>query len=79
MCAGVDARIAADVHRYKDWPLVTGKGAYVLALLENIFLKGISRSMSVQMGDKRWENAPACLLCVCSGRYYGAFYCTYIS
>lgn len=71
VCAGVDARIAADVHRYKDWPLVTGKGAYVLALLENIFLKGISRSMSVQMGDKRWENAPACLLCVCSGRYYG--------
>lgn len=62
VCAGVDARIAADVHRYKDWPLVTGKGAYVLALLENIFLKGISRSMSVQMGDKRWENAPACLL-----------------
>ena len=28
VCAGVDARIAADVHRYKDWPLVTGKGAY---------------------------------------------------
>ena len=71
VCAGVDARIAADVHRYKDWPLVTGKGAYVLSLLENIFLKGISRPMSVQMGDKRWENAPACLLCVCSGRYYG--------
>ena len=71
VCAGVDARIAADVHRYKDWPLVTGKGAYVLALVENIFLKGISRPMTVQMGEAQWSQAPTSLLCVCNGRYYG--------
>lgn len=71
VCAGVDARIAADVHRYKDWWFVSGMGAYVLALLENIFLKGIARSMTVHMGDIRWEDKPASLLCVCSGRHYG--------
>lgn len=71
VCAGVDARIAADVHRYKDWPLVTGKGAYVLALVENIFLKGISRPMTIQMGEAQWSQAPTSLLCVCNGRHYG--------
>ncbi len=71
VCAGVDARIAADVHRYKDWWFVSGMGAYVLALIENIFFKGIARSMTVHMGDIRWEDKPASLLCVCSGRHYG--------
>ena len=30
-CAGVDARIAADVHKYRRLPLVRGIGAYILA------------------------------------------------
>ena len=71
VCAGVDARIAAGVHRYKDWWLVSGIGAYILSLLENIFFKGIARTMTVHMGDVHWEEKPASLLCVCNGRYYG--------
>ena len=71
VCAGVDARIAADVHRYKDWRFVSGIGAYILSLLENIFFKGIARPITVHMGDIRWEDTPASLLCVCNGRYYG--------
>lgn len=71
VCAGVDARIAAGVHRYKDWWFVSGIGAYILSLLENIFFKGIARAMTVHMGDVRWENKPASLLCVCNGRHYG--------
>ena len=71
VCAGVDARIAAGVHRYKDWRFVSGKGAYVLSLLENIFFKGIARPISVRMGDVKWEDRPASLLCVCNGRHYG--------
>ena len=71
VCAGVDARIAADVHRYKGWWFISGIGAYSLALLENIFFKGIARPMSVHMGDIHWEDRPASLLCVCNGRYYG--------
>ena len=71
VCAGVDARIAADVHRYKDWWFVSGIGAYILSLLENILFKGIARPITVRMGDIRWEDRPACLLCVCNGRHYG--------
>lgn len=71
VCAGVDARIAADVHRYKDWWFVSGIGAYVLALIENIFFKGIARPISARMGELRWEDRPSSLLCVCNGRYYG--------
>ncbi len=71
VCAGVDARIAADVHRYKDWWFVSGIGAYILALIENVFFKGIARTMTVHMGGIQWEDRPASLLCVCNGRYYG--------
>lgn len=71
VCAGVDARIAADVHRYKDWWFVSGIGAYILSLVENVFFKGIARPMTVHMGQLQWENRPASLLCICNGRYYG--------
>jgi len=71
VCAGVDARVAAGVHRYKDLPLVSGIGAYILSLVENVCFKGIARPMTVRMGDIRWEERPASLLCVCNGRYYG--------
>ena len=50
VCTGVDARIADDVHRYKDWRFVSGMGAYVLALLENVLFKGISTPMRVKTG-----------------------------
>lgn len=71
VCAGVDARIAAGVHRYKDWRFVSGMGAYVLSLLEHVFFRGIARRITVHMGDVRWVDKPACLLCICNGRYYG--------
>ena len=71
VCAGVDARIAADVHRYKSWFFVTGIGAYILSLLENVFFKGICRSMSIRMGTLEWNNRQTALLCVCNGRHYG--------
>lgn len=70
VCGGVDARIAAGVHRYKDLPLVSGKGAYVLSLMEHIFLKGICRPMEVEMGNIH-SCGPTAIVCVCNGRYYG--------
>lgn len=70
VCAGVDARIAADVHRYKDWHFVSGMGAYCLALVENVLFKGISRPMSVRMGEVDWRGDTA-IVCVCNGRHYG--------
>jgi len=71
VCAGLDARIAAGVHRYKNWALVSGRGAYVLSLIENVLFKGIDRPLTVHMGDIHWEERPASILCICNGRHYG--------
>ena len=70
ICAGVDARIAADVDKYKELPLVSGMGAYILSLIENVTLKGISRPMRVEMGGRDVTGETA-VLCVCNGRHYG--------
>ena len=69
-CAGVDARIAADVDKYKRLPLLKGKGAYVLSLVVNVLFKGITRPSVIDMGDFHYEGDTA-IICVCSGRYYG--------
>ena len=73
VCVGVDARTAADVHRYKENPLLTGTGAYVASLVENV-AKGITRWMKVDMGPHHY-NGEAALLCVCNGRHYGGGFC----
>ena len=70
VCAGVDARIGAGVHRYKSWHFVSGMGAYILSLIEHVLFKGISRPIHVEMGDQILDG-PSALLCVCNGRYYG--------
>ena len=70
VCAGVDARIAADVHRYKSLPLVRGIGAYILSLVVNVLFKGILRPMAVEMGELDYRGESA-IICVCNGRYYG--------
>ena len=69
-CAGVDARIGAGVHRYKNWHFVSGMGAYVLSLIEHVLFKGISRPLHVEMGEHVLDG-PSALLCVCNGRHYG--------
>lgn len=71
VCAGVDARIGVNVHRYKNWRFVSGFGAYVLSLIENVLFKGICQPMSVKMGNIKKENEPVAILCVCNGRHYG--------
>lgn len=70
VCAGVDARIAADVHKYKGLPLVTGAGAYILSLVVNVLFKGIARPTLLDMGDIHLEEDLS-IICICNGRYYG--------
>ena len=67
VCAGVDARIAADVHRYKTLPLVRGIGAYILSLLANVLFKGITRPTAVKMGELDYRGETA-IICICNGR-----------
>ena len=69
VCAGVDAWVAADVHRFKALPLVNGTGAYLLALAYHVY-KGIARPMTVEMGPIHYSG-DVTILCVCNGRYYG--------
>ena len=70
VCAGVDARIAADVDKYKSLPLVTGLGSYVLSLVDNVLFRGICRPMRVRMGDIDAAGETA-IVCICNGRHYG--------
>ncbi len=70
VCAGLDARIADDVHKYKRLPLVGGMGAYILALIENVLFKGISRPTNVQV-EGETLNGYTSIICICNGRYYG--------
>jgi diacylglycerol kinase family enzyme len=70
VCAGVDARIADDVDRYKRLPLVKGLGAYIMSLVVNVLFKGITRPCIVDAGELHYEGDVS-IVCVCSGRYYG--------
>ena len=70
VCCGADARIGAGVHKYKNWKFVSGMGAYCLALVENVLLKGLNRPMSVRMDDIKWDGDTA-IICICNGRHYG--------
>lgn len=69
VCAGIDARVADDVSRFKRLPGVSGTGAYVLSLANQV-RKGLTQPMEVNMGPVRYKG-PATILCVCNGRYYG--------
>ena len=66
---GLDARIGADVHKYSAWPLVGGKGAYLVSLLANT-VRGIAEPFEVEIGD-RVERRKFTLICACNGRSYG--------
>ena len=66
---GVDARIAADVHKYSKIPLIGGATGYVFSAMVHMF-KGIATPMQIRCGDFSWD-AKTSLICACNGRYYG--------
>ena len=69
-CSGIDARVAADVHKYSALPLLHGKGAYITSLLVNFFFKGIGSRWTVYL-DGVAQTGIYSLVAVCNGRYYG--------
>ncbi len=69
-CSGIDARVARDVHKYSESPLVDGKGSYVLSLAINFLFKGIASHWTVTLDDVAVSGDWA-LVAVCNGRYYG--------
>lgn len=70
---GFDARIGTEVHRYKNLPLISGKGAYNMSVLVN-FIKGIHLPYEVEADGVRFDGRYT-MLVVCNGRYYGGGYC----
>lgn len=69
-CSGIDARVAADVHKYNSIPLMGGKQSYIASLLVNFLFKGIASHWTVHL-DGVAMTGDFSLVTVCNGRYYG--------
>ena len=69
-CSGIDARVAKDVHKYGESPLLDGKSSYVVSLMVNFLFKGIGSHWTVELDGEAAEGDFA-LIAVCNGRYYG--------
>ena len=48
-CSGIDARVAADVHKYSESPLLDGKASYIASLAVNFLFKGIASHWTVEL------------------------------
>ena len=66
---GLDARIAADVSRYKRLPLLHGFRAYAASTVLNL-LKGIAEHYVVEINGQVFDGEFT-FICACSGRFYG--------
>ena len=69
-CSGIDARVARDVHKYSESPLMDGKGSYIYSLAVNFLFKGIGTHWTITLDDVTTEGDWS-LVSVCNGRYYG--------
>lgn len=69
-CSGLDAQVADDVHKYGDFPLLAGQGAYIASLIVNFFSKSYSHRWTVELDGER-VRGDFILAAVCNGRYYG--------
>ena len=69
-CSGIDARVAADVHKYSESPLLDGKASYIYSLAVNFLFKGITSRWTVELDGEAVEDDYS-LVAACNGRYYG--------
>lgn len=70
VCCGLDANIAAGVHKYKKIPFLHGAGTYFCSLMEQVLCHKLYRPMKIAVNNQVLEELVT-LLCVCNGRYYG--------
>ena len=66
---GLDARIAAEMGRYRRLPLVSGNGAYYLSIVANV-LGGTHKPYIIEVNGERMTGDQT-LICICNGRHYG--------
>ena len=48
-CSGIDARVANDVHKFSESPILDGKSSYIVALAANFLFKGIGSHWTVSL------------------------------
>ena len=70
LSVGLDARIGTDIARFKRLPFVTGKGAYILSTINNLF-HGISQHYRVTLDGAETVEGQQTMICICNGRWYG--------
>ena len=69
-CSGIDARVAKDVHKFSESPILDGKSSYIVSLAVNFLFKGIGTHWTVTLDGVSVEKDYA-VVAVCNGRYYG--------
>jgi len=66
---GIDARVAADVHKYSSIPIIGGATGYVVALVVNV-LRGVGQKFRISTENGIFDKEIT-LTCACNGRFYG--------
>ena len=66
---GLDARLAADMAKFKRMPMLHGQRAYLASTAVNLF-RGISEHSVVKIEGETFD-ADHTFICVCNGRFYG--------
>ena len=70
-CCGIDARVAADVHRYGKSALLGEQGSYIASIVVNFLGSAISRRWRVSIDGGEPQEDDYALAALCNGRYYG--------
>lgn len=74
---GMDAMVASHMSKFKKWPLVSGKMAYVLALIYTFFSKmGVNLKIKINDGEKNIEQKSLFAVVANAPYYGGGFYPT---
>lgn len=74
---GMDAMVASHMSKFKKWPLVSGKMAYVLALIYTFFSKmGVKLKIKINDGEKNIEQNSLFAVVANAPYYGGGFYPT---
>lgn len=66
---GVDARISADMQKYKRLPLLSGSAAYIVAIAEH-FVRGLCRPCRIEVDGQVFDGTQTLALAA-NGRFYG--------
>lgn len=72
-CMGLDANVAAQMIRYKRLPLVSGRMAYHLSVVQN-FLGKIGARFTVYIDGKEMASGRLLFALAACGRFYGGSY-----